>query len=295
MSAFAEVRIDDDLIIYRTIGGPSFSTIVAPVQSGQEARNSLWANPLGKWELGERQMMPADFEIMQNFFNARKGKWEGFRFKDWSDFKDVGAGVLTQIAGPTFQMYKNYLSGGTTTARKITKPIATGLAFNRNGTPIIPGVAPGNYAIDITTGIATFAADSSSTVTAITVGATTQVTLTAALTGLIVGGTLYLSGLGGANAALLNGLSHTITAVAGNVYTLGTNTFGKTITAAGSGYKYPQPTDVLTWTGQYDRPVRFDTDEIRFEFIAAAGTGGAENVTDVYFHLYSLPIIELRL
>jgi uncharacterized protein (TIGR02217 family) len=53
--------------------------------------------------------------------------------------------------------------------------------------------------------------------------------------------------------------------------------------------------DSLTWTGEFDTPVRFDTDQLRTEFIAASGHGGAANVKDVFFHLYSLPITELRL
>jgi hypothetical protein len=53
--------------------------------------------------------------------------------------------------------------------------------------------------------------------------------------------------------------------------------------------------DEMTWTGEFDTPVRFDTDQLRYEFIGATGPGGAANVKDVYFHLFSLPITELRL
>jgi len=84
-----------------------------------------------------------------------------------------------------------------------------------------------------------------SAVTAVAVGATTNITLSATIPDLVVGGLLYLSGLTGANAAALNGFSHTVTAIAGNVYTISTNTTALTITAAG----YGQNGDTLRYSG----------------------------------------------
>jgi uncharacterized protein (TIGR02217 family) len=205
--SFAEVRIDDNLIIYHTAGGPSSSTDIVVVDSGEEYRNAVWSMPLGRWDLGERSMMPPDFAVMKQFFHARQGKAQGFRFKDWADFKDEGGGVLGAIAGSTttLQMLKNYTSGGTTIARKISKPIA-GIQVFRNG------VLDAGATVDLTSGIVT-----------------------------------------------------------------------PTLT-----------TGTLTWTGQFDLPVRFDADQLRAEFIGASGRGGASGVVDAYFHLYSLPIMEIR-
>lgn len=204
MSAFAEARIDDDLIIYHTIGGPSFQTVIGATQSGYESRDAVLEFPGGKWELGERRMLPADFERMQDFFHARRGRWEGFRFKNWGNYRDMGHGILLPIAGSTttMQMFKTYPSGGSTSMSKITKPIA-GIKIFRNAVIDVAAV------VDTTTGIVTPAST----------------------------------------------------------------------------------TGTLTWTGEFDWPVRFDADEIRFEFIASDGAGGAANVTDVYFHLFSLPIV----
>jgi uncharacterized protein (TIGR02217 family) len=207
MNGFAEVRIDDNLIVYGTVGGPTFNTAVQVVDSGREYRNANWSLPLGQWDLGERRMMPDDHEALQNFFNARMGKAQGFRFKNWADYRDMGMGVLVAIPGQTgsYQMYKQYPSGGITGQRKISKPV--------DGTiKVYSGGVLTTATVDSTTGIVT--------------------------------------GVTGAN---------------------------------------------LTWTGQFDVPVRFDTDQLRAEFIGAVGPGGAANVTDVYFHLLSLPIIEIRL
>lgn len=208
MTAFAEVRLDDNLIIYRTVGGSLFSTSVVVVESGDETRNSNWALPLGAWDLGERDMVPADFEAFNDFFNARNGKAQGFRFRNWADYKDKGHGVLLPITGSatTVQMFKTYASGGTTAMRKITKPTDS-IDIYRNGVLIAATV-------DLTTGIVTPAT------------------------------------MGG----------------------------------------------VLTWTGEFDTPVRFDTDQVQHEFIAAnVGMGGTENVSETYFHLHALPIVEIRI
>lgn len=47
--------------------------------------------------------------------------------------------------------------------------------------------------------------------------------------------------------------------------------------------------DVLQWSGEYDLPVRYDSDEIKIKFEAINESG------DALFYLYSLPIIELVL
>ncbi len=144
-----------------------------------------------------------------------------------------------------------------------------------NGTPVVKrgnttvnvGVGAGNISIGAGPSYVTFVADDSKSVSAVTVGATTQVTLASAITGFVVGGRLWLQDLTGADAALLNNLSHQITNIAGAVYTLATNTAGKTITAAGTGKKYPQPDEALTWQGDYYIPVQFAEDALDWDIV----------------------------
>src|SRR3990167_7695621 len=79
--------------------------------------------------------------------------------------------------------------------------------------------------------------ETTTVITAITVGATTKLTLTANPWPAVVGDNLYLSGLTGADAAFLNGQSFVITVIdgAGSLdFTLSVNTTGKTITRTGS-------------------------------------------------------------
>lgn len=150
LAAFAEVRLDDNLIVYHMSGGPVFSTSVIATNSGRESRNVTWLYHLGKWDLGERDMLPSDFRVMQAFFNARRGRAQGFRAKIWNDYLDEGNGVLVPVLGSTttFQMSKTYTSGSDVYTRPIFKPVA-GNAIYRNGT------LDSGATYDTTTGIVT--------------------------------------------------------------------------------------------------------------------------------------------
>lgn len=57
---------------------------------------------------------------------------------------------------------------------------------------------------------------------------------------------------------------------------------------------FPASTDVLTWAGQFDVPVRFDTDELKYRITAATGVAGTTNTgAQVWVDLMSLPILEI--
>lgn len=244
--------------------------------------NIGWSKTLRRYELGTVPMLVALWQTLEGLHEVTEGGAYGCLMHDPKDMSAAATeGLLypytTALAGtigfgygvPAYKLYKRYsvLGSGRTKDRAITRP-QLAPTLKRGGATVTLGVSAGNAAINYDTGTATFVADASSTVTGVAVGATTNVTLTAALAGLIVGGRLYLSGLTGADAALLNGLSHAITAITGggsNIYTLSTNTAGKTITAAGSGYKYPQASETLTWGGLFYVPVHFESDTIDWE------------------------------
>ena len=240
-------------------------TAIALTGGGAESRNVVWSYPLGKWDVSAGlRTIPnalATIAFHRNLF----GRAYGFRLKDPLDnAADYTTGVLN--AGgvgngtPTSQLYKNYTIGSATAGRKISKPVVGSVTVKRGGVVANVGAGAGNYALDTTVGAVTWVADSFSNVSNVVVGATTNVTLAGALAGLGIGDKLYLAGLTGTDAALLNGLAHQIANLAGAVYTLSTNTAGKTITAAGNGYKYPQASEALIWAGSFDVAARFDDD-----------------------------------
>lgn len=189
-----------------------------------------------------------------------------FRFEDAYDYLCIQAdGFLGQAATgtgmPTYQLHKRYVTGALTEWRAIRKPKSTGNTIYRNASPATPGASAGNYALSSTTGIVTWVADSSSAASVHTVGASHQVTLGAALSGLPIGGKLYLSGVTGTAATLLNGIAHTITNIVSTTYTLSVSTTALTA-SSGTGYKYPQATDTLAWSGSFDVPVAYGTELI---------------------------------
>ena len=103
---------------------------------------------------------------------------------------------------------------------------------------------------------------------------------------------LYLSGFTGADAALVNGLSHLINTVTGSgpyTFTLATNTAGETITlGSGVGAKYVQASESLTWAGNFDVPVRFDTDQLSRNVMQMLPSG------DFVVQMQDIPLVEIR-
>ncbi|GER21452.1 hypothetical protein [Variovorax boronicumulans] len=214
-------------------------------------------------------------------FSVGNGALQGYLAGD--EFGAVGFGNGT----PNYGVRKIYTARGSalTRARALTRFIATPSLF-RGGSPVTMGAAPGNAAVSAGPSYVIFVADASRTVTAVAVGATTQVTLATSIPGFVVGGRLWLQDLAGADAALLNNLSHEITAITGgglNVYTLATNTAGKTITAAGTGKKYPQPDETLTCAGSFFVPVQFRDDNLNWDLAIAGPTNRRQVVIPACF------------
>lgn len=272
MSFLETPRFPDEIAFYAQ-GGVSFNTNVIQTYSGREIRNQMWQYGKGVWDLSEAlrtidtSVNTYNLRVIRDFFRVVKGRLNGFRFKDFTDFQDDGNGILG-ITGlgtgdKVYQMYKVYITGSLTDQRIIQKPLATGITATINGS------AASVLSWDSTTGLLTFNALASSACTSITVGTTTTVVLTTNPGTLSAGKYLYLGGFGGADSSFVNNQRHLINSVSGSgpyTFVLATNTFGKTISTSGgsgaTGYKYPQATDTIAWQGQFDVPCRFDMDNM---------------------------------
>jgi uncharacterized protein (TIGR02217 family) len=285
--SFVETRINEIIgaVLYDTAGGPLFSTDVVVVQSGFEKRNINWNEGRGRWELGERRLTRAELQAVIDFYRAMRGRAFGFRFKDWADYAVTTAeGVLDLGVGtgkPTYQLYREYVEDTATDRRKIVKPVDP-ITVYLNASP------EAGASVDYTTGIVTMPAFATRTITAITQANPGQVT-TSAAHGFSTGNLIYITGVGGMTQ--VNNLVFTITNVDSTHFTLGVDTtnYG-TYTSGGTAAKYPQPADALTWAGEFDVPVRFDTDQLRTRFDA-----WREADEEALHYLFSLPIVELRL
>lgn len=254
--------------------------------NGQGKINIDWSRTLRQYELGIAPMQIAAWQTIEGLHEVTEGGAYGFLMQDPKDsavsateglLYPFNAALLgTNGLGygvPSYKLYKRYTSAGSTRTkdRAITRPRATPI-IKRGGVTVTHGASPGNVSVNYDTGTVTFVADSSSTVTAVAVGATTNVTLTAALAGVSVGERLYLSGLTGTVASTLNGLSFAITAITGgglNIYTLTVATTGLAWTSGGSGFAYPQSTETLSWGGNFYVPVHFANDDIDWELVVA--------------------------
>lgn len=134
-------------------------------------------------------------------------------------------------------------------------------------------------------------------VTDVTVGATTAITVDDA-SGFIVGEAVTLSGVTGAGASSVNGVSTKVVSIAGAVVTVGLNTTGKTI--VGTGAKLLGGAVALTVSYEYEAQVRLEAltakdVEVftRYEGLNTAETG--EPVVVDIFRTSIDPLSELAL
>lgn len=127
--------------------GPGYSTSKARNLGGAEASNQNWLMPLYRGDVSHAAKTQALYDDLLAYFHGVAGRHNQFRFKNFGDFSATSAqGTLVELtANTTWQMYKTYTYGALSKARKISKPIATGM--------VIAG--GGSYTLDTTTGIIT--------------------------------------------------------------------------------------------------------------------------------------------
>lgn len=127
--AFVETRFPTD-IAFGSAGGPQYSTDIVITQGGYEQRNSNWSQARARYNVAHGVKTQAQLDALIAFFRARKGRADGFRFKDWTDFQATGQNVGTGNGAATvFQLKKHYASGSVTETRLITKPVAGSIAI----------------------------------------------------------------------------------------------------------------------------------------------------------------------
>lgn len=269
--SFLENRFPDD-ISYGSSFGPGWQTDVIRINSGFERRNQKWEVPLYRGDVAYGVKSQQQMLAMIAFFQEARGMTHGFRFKDWQDFEAADE-PLAPDGSPTVQLTKVYGAGFNDYTRKITKPVSGTVTLSRGGADY------STFTVDTTTGVVTLTEDSSAAISGIAQDA--QGTVTAIGHGFATGDSIYIDGVVGMTE--VNGAVYTITVVDPDTFTIGTDTSGFTAySSGGTAYHYIQPGETLTWSGEFDVPVRFDTDEISATY-------------DTYDNLSaSVPIIEIR-
>lgn len=279
--AFFETTRFPETISRGATGGPEFSTLVSANDGGYEQRNARWQYPRHSWDVAHGLKDQAGLDTLKAFFMNMQGRKTGFRFKDWSDFNVVVAeSNMAQSLGGIFQLGKNYTTGALSQTRLIEKVVDTTYTIYKNAVAQTEGGSPGQYSIDITTGIVTFVADATGVISNITRASPGVITSTGH--GRTSGDELELGSIGGMTE--LNGQTVTITVIDPNTFSIGVDTTGYTAyTSGGSWSKYAQSSDAMTWAGEFDVPARFETDQMR------------ANIVDYNIFAWGqIPVVELR-
>lgn len=132
--AFLEERIS--LCVKNgTQGGPIVSRVMVKTVSGIMTQQFNWSHPLSRFDAAYGVNTEADFEELRSFFYVvMYTPYEGFRFKDWGDYKLTKTNsVLVFIAGVTWQINRVYRVGSHTYNRKIVKPTTNLTVYRKRG------------------------------------------------------------------------------------------------------------------------------------------------------------------
>ena len=164
MSSFHEIQFPLDISM-RASGGPERRTDIVATGTNSEERNARWANSRRKFEAGYGVRSLNAIAAVTAFFEERRGRLYGFRWRDVTDFKSclpaanpsssdqvIGTGDGTSAQ---FQLVKTYGAAFAPWQRVIAKPVAGSVLVAVNGVALN---ATTDFTCDPTTGIITIAA-----------------------------------------------------------------------------------------------------------------------------------------
>ena len=144
-------------------GGPERKTEIVTTGSGREERIARWAHAKRKYDAGTGVKTIAALAEIVTFFEERRGRLFGFRWRDRLDWKSctvtaqvsandqvIGTGNGTKAA---FQLVNTYGGAFAPYVRPITKPVSGTVKFAVAGIAKVLGV---DADVDVTTGLLTF-------------------------------------------------------------------------------------------------------------------------------------------
>jgi uncharacterized protein (TIGR02217 family) len=160
--SFHEIRFPTAISLGAT-GGPERRTEIVTLGSGREERNQRWADSRRIYNAGYGVKTIADLETLVAFFEERRGRLFGFRWKDHADFKSCAVDVSPTFTDQTigtgdgtntdFQLSKRYGSDFAPWTRSIVKPVAGSVLIAVDEVQQTEGMA---FTCDATTGIVHF-------------------------------------------------------------------------------------------------------------------------------------------
>jgi uncharacterized protein (TIGR02217 family) len=161
IAAFHEVRFPLRLS-FGTSGGPGRRVEIVRLSTGFEHGNLRHRHSVRRYDAGSGLRSLADLADVMAFFEARRGRLTGFRFRDPLDWHSgphgAAAGAFDQLIGvgdgatTRFDLRKTYGEGDAAYHRPIEKPVAGTVTVAVDGTETAADVA-----IDTAAGSVTFA------------------------------------------------------------------------------------------------------------------------------------------
>ena len=110
IAAHHEVRFPEFVQVGLTIG-PGWQTDIVEFSTGKEQRNQSWEDTRLAADVAKAIQTDDEYDVILEFFRARRGKFHSFRFKDWSDFRLVDEATVPDDGDgfeQTFQATMNY-------------------------------------------------------------------------------------------------------------------------------------------------------------------------------------------
>jgi uncharacterized protein (TIGR02217 family) len=157
-TAFHEVLFPLDIAL-KSAGGPERRTEIVAAGSGREERNARWAHSRRRYDAGYGVKTFEALSAVVGFFEERRGRLHGFRWRDRLDHSSAAPGAAVaptdQAIGTgdgiaaTFQLAKTYGGVHAPYARPIAKPVAGSVRIAVAGLEQGEGLA---FACDVTTG-----------------------------------------------------------------------------------------------------------------------------------------------
>jgi len=162
MTAFHDVLFPLDIAL-KSAGGPQRRTDVVALGSGREERNARWAHSRRRYDAGYGVKTFEALSQVVAFFEERRGRLYGFRWRDRLDHSSAASGAAVaatdQVIGTgdgttaSFALCKSYGSLYSPYQRPVTKPVPGSVRVAVAGDAVEEGVA---FDVDTTAGVVTF-------------------------------------------------------------------------------------------------------------------------------------------
>lgn len=160
--SFHEIRFPESISL-GAVGGPERRTDIVSLGSGFEQRNARWAASRRRFDAGYGVKTVDELHEIIEFFEERRGRLHGFRWKDWCDFKScpplASPSPFDQHLGEgdaergVFALKKRYGSVYAPYDRLIGKPVWETVRVAVAGNIQTEGT---DYVVDYTSGLITF-------------------------------------------------------------------------------------------------------------------------------------------